>query len=195
MSHLWWPSSASSRLGISSISGSASSSSSSGSSDSPQHQSKLSRLLARQTLNPESKDNAIDSDEEAEIEDRKRRAQLRTAVVWFSPSQPIEELGVPKDTQFGVHRALFPRYESAADYLNALRHMQLDAQPEHIEERRITMLMVAGGHFAGMVVGLRPKGKTEKQEVKGAGDVRVIHHKTFHRYTSKSGLYISHDEG
>jgi hypothetical protein len=53
------------------------------------------------------------------------------------------------------------------------------------EERRITMLMVAGGHFAGMVVGIRPKGKGEKQDVKGAGEVRVIKSKTFHRYTSE----------
>jgi len=55
------------------------------------------------------------------------------------------------------------------------------------------MLMVAGGHFAGMVVGLRPKGKNEKQEVKGAGDVRIIQHKTFHRYTSE--LRDAHHQG
>lgn len=61
------------------------------------------------------------------------------------------------------------------------------------EERKITLLMVAGGHFAGMVVSLRPlnlaqgKGlKPERQEVKGAGEVRVLKHKTFHRYTSES---------
>lgn len=70
--------------------------------------------------------------------------------------------------------------------------MQLDESPvEEQEERRITMLMVAGGHFAGMVVGLRPRGKGEKQEVKGAGDVRIIHHKTFHRYTSESKRIFS----
>jgi hypothetical protein len=54
------------------------------------------------------------------------------------------------------------------------------------EERRHTLLMVAGGHFAGMVIGLRPRGKNEKQDVKGAGDVRILQHKTFHRYTSRS---------
>lgn len=173
-------------IGISSISGSASSSSSSeGSTQSQQPQSKLARLLARQHLNPESKTNRVDSDEEAEIADRQRRAHLRTAVIWFSPSQPINELGIPKDTQFGIHRALFPRYETAADYLHGLKSMQLDQAADNGEERRITMLMVAGGHFAGMVVGLKPKGKSEKQEVKGAGDVRIIQHKTFHRYTSE----------
>jgi phosphotransacetylase len=134
----------------------------------------------------------VDSDEEAEIADRQRRAQLRTAIVWFSPTKVLDELGVPKDTQFGVHRALFPRYENAADYLQALRSMQLAGQTQEVQdERRITMLMVAGGHFAGMVVGLRPKGKSERQEVKGAGDVRVIQHKTFHRYTSGHSLSLN----
>jgi hypothetical protein len=85
-----------------------------------------------------------------------------------------------------VIRALFPRFDNAADYLKALKAMQLGSvTPVEEDERRITMLMVAGGHFAGMVVGLRPKGKTERQEVKGAGDVRILQHKTFHRYTSE----------
>jgi len=98
----------------------------------------------------------------------------------------MDEFGIPKDTQLGVIRALFPRFDNAADYLKALKSMQLGAAgPVEEDERRITMLMVAGGHFAGMVVGLRPKGKTERQEVKGAGDVRILQHKTFHRYTSE----------
>lgn len=63
--------------------------------------------------------------------------------------------------------------------------MQLGPKGAEEDERRITLLMVAGGHFAGMVVGLRPRGKGEKQDVKGANEVRVIKSKTFHRYTSK----------
>lgn len=64
--------------------------------------------------------------------------------------------------------------------------MQLKENRPDEEERRITMLMVAGGHFAGMVVGLRPRGKNDRQDVKAAGEVRVLQHKTFHRYTSMS---------
>ena len=167
-------------VGISSISGSESSSSSGDS----EPQNKVSRLLARHTIG---NDKEVDSDEEAELADRRRRAQLRTAIVWFSPSRAIEELGVVKDTQFGVHRALFPQYDTAADYLSALKSMQLQGDTE----RRITMLMVAGGHFAGMVVSLAPKGKNERQEVKGAGDVRILQHKTFHRYTSRFSTILS----
>ncbi|ORY22499.1 hypothetical protein BCR39DRAFT_595761 [Naematelia encephala] len=177
--------------GISSLSGSASSSSSD---DSSASNSKVTRLLARQRL---SRPASEDSDQEAEAADRSRRAQLRTAVVWFTPTRAIDSLGVPIDTQFGVHRALFPPFDRADAYLDALRNMQLDIPNNGREqqdedddedengERRITMLMVAGGHFAGMVVALRPRSKTEKQQVKGAGDVRVLKSKTFHRYTTR----------
>ncbi|OWZ32776.1 cytoplasmic protein [Cryptococcus neoformans] len=160
--------------GIPSISGSASSTSGS-------ETSKVARLLKNQTLD-ESDDG---SSAAAELADRQRRAHLRTAVIWFSPSAPVPELNIPKDTQFGVHRALFPPYEKAGDYLDELRRMQLTGDEEEDGERRLTFLMVAGGHFAGMVVGIRPRGKTEKQDVKGAGDVRVLKHKTFHRYTTR----------
>jgi hypothetical protein len=80
---------------------------------------------------------------------------------------------------------LFPPLDNVQEYLGQLKRMQLDGAKElEGEERRITMLMVAGGHFAGMVVGIKPRGKGEKQDIKGSGDVRVIKSKTFHRYTS-----------
>lgn len=166
--------------GVSSISGSASDTSS-GSTASD----KVTRLLRKQNLNSNSANGEVDSDEEAEAVDRQRRALLRTAIIWFSPTKPLPELGIPADTQFGVHRALFPPFEQASDYLRELSRMQLKGGGEEDDERRITLLMVAGGHFAGMVVGLRPRAKNERQEVKGAGEVRVIKHKTFHRYTSE----------
>ena len=173
--------------GVSSISGSASS----GSEDSepePERGKPLSKL-SRQ-LN----DTSLSSDEEADELYRRRRAHLRTAIIWFSPSHALDTLGIPLDTQLGTYRALFPLFNKAEDYLNGLRRMQLFSDDPAVisrgnggeyQERRITLLMVAGGHFAGMVVRIRPKAKNEKQEVKGAGDVKVLKHKTFHRYTSK----------
>ncbi|WVF65785.1 hypothetical protein IAT40_000519 [Kwoniella sp. CBS 6097] len=172
--------------GVSSISGSGSDSgSTSGSSSGSSSQSKVARLLKRQTLGNGGAGPTSDDDEALELADCQRRAHLRTAVIWFSPTTPIPSLQVPKDTQFGVHRALFPPFETAADYLSELKNMQLSGDAEEDGERRLTLLMVAGGHFAGMVVGIRPRGKTERQEVKGAGDVRVLKHKTFHRYTTR----------
>lgn len=151
-------------------------------------------MLKKQNLNKDTTgavvdgDGGVDSDEEAELAHNRRRAMLRTAIIWFTPNQAMPEWGVPQDTQFGMHRFLFPRLENVQHYLGELKRMQVpQSRPEEDEEeRRITLLMVAGGHFAGMVVGLRPKGKGEKQDIKGAGDVRVIKSKTFHRYTSKS---------
>ncbi|WWC96949.1 hypothetical protein V866_003825 [Kwoniella sp. B9012] len=166
--------------GISSISGSDSGSSSSSGSSS---QSKVARLLKRQTL--DNNQNLSDDEEALELADRQRRAHLRTAVIWFSPTTSIPSLGIPKDTQFGVHRALFPPFDTAADYLTELKRMQLSGNDEEDGERRLTLLMVAGGHFAGMVVSIKPRGRSEKQEVKGAGEVRVLKHKTFHRYTTR----------
>jgi hypothetical protein len=107
-------------------------------------------------------------------------------------------LGFPRDTQLGIHRSLFPYFDNATEYLHELKRMQLSARPtvtvdtdegEEEQDRRITLLMVAGGHFAGMVVSLNPRGKTDKQLIKGAGEVKVLKHKTFHRYTSESGGY------
>lgn len=176
--------------GISSLSGSISSSGSSTSSVDPltAGTDKVSRLLKKQTLTP-GVDNAIDSDEEAEAEDRKRRAQLRTSIIWFTiPSTSSSPLlsTIPQDTQFGIHRALFPStLTNSQQYLAALKGIQLRPDESPDEERRFTLLMVAGGHFAGMVVSLRQAGKNEKQMVKGAGEVRILKHKTFHRYTSK----------
>ena len=118
--------------------------------------------------------------------DYRRRAVLRTAIIWYQPSTSLDRLGVPTDTQFGVYRALLPPFEDNSQYMDGLKALQLPptAPTDDDDERRITLLMVAGGHFAGMVVGLRPLGKSERQGVKGAGEVRVLKHKTFHRYTS-----------
>ncbi|KAL1406377.1 hypothetical protein Q8F55_008076 [Vanrija albida] len=164
--------------GVSSISGSASSSSSGSS------QSLTTRLLSKAKVTDKEED-GVDSDEEAELADRRRRAQLRTAVIWFTPTNAPASLGIPADTQLGVVRALLPSFDTAGDYLTELKRLQLSPPVEGQEERRITLLMVAGGHFAGMVVGLRPRGPRDKQDVKGAGDLRIYKHKTFHRYTTR----------
>lgn len=187
--------------GISSISGSASSSSSGSDSGSAAPTDKVTKLLKRQNLNPGTaegrNDDEVDSDEEAELAHNRRRAMLRTAIIWFTPTKVIPELGIPEETQFGMHRFLFPPLDNVQDYLGELKRMQisnpaaavLDEHGEE-EERRITLLMVAGGHFAGAVIGLKPKGKNEKQDLKGAGEVRIIKSKTFHRYTSTSPIPV-----
>lgn len=127
----------------------------------------------------------------------RRRANLRTALIWFSVQNNVSQSLVPQDTQIGVYRALLPPgVNDPSTFMPALRSVQISSDPfdaENPQERKITLLMVAGGHFAGMVVSLKPlslthgKGKKpERQDVKGAGDMRILQHKTFHRYTSRS---------
>lgn len=165
-------------LGVSSISGSAQSSSGSSQED------RITRLLKKTKVAEQDKE-GMDSDEEAELADLRRRAQLRTAVIWFQASGAPASLGIQADTQVGVYRSLLPSHDTASDYLSDLKRIQLGAPLPDDEERRIALFMVAGGHFAGMIISLRPRRNNERQDVKGAGDVRVLQHKTFHRYTSE----------
>lgn len=192
--------------GLSSLSGTASSdgdedSEQDGEQDGDGDDDKISRMLRKQRLQQASAglptlDEADELD--AEQAEYRRRAEMRTAMIWFRPRKDLDppQQIVPDDTQLGIYRALLPNHAlgNPSELLPALRNIQLDPndRPEDpSSERKITLLMVAGGHFAGMIVGLRPlqsagKGvKPEKQHVKGAGEVRVIQHKTFHRYTTR----------
>lgn len=182
---------------VSSLSGSESDSDAASNTDAGSStEDRVTRLLRRQTLKAGPQDDGVDSDQEAEDKEYRRRAELRTAIVWFQAKNPQGATPVPDDTQLGIYRALIPQpLTEASTFLPALRALQLPPTPaafDPFEERKVTLLMVAGGHFAGMVVSLRPlnlqqgKGlKPERQEVKGAGEVRVLRHKTFHRYTSE----------
>lgn len=182
---------------LSSISGSESSSSSTTSnkntSSAPTDQ--VSNLLRKHKISsasaqdPDSLDaDDLDPSDPSTLSFLQNRAALRTAILWFTPPPSI----LP-DTQLGIYRALFPSHlTNPADFLPRLRELQLteqDLKAGEGEERRWIMLMVAGGHFAGMVIALGGK-RTGKKMVKGeAGEVRVLKHKTFHRYTSESTKY------
>jgi len=56
-----------------------------------------------------------------------------------------------------------------------------------------TLFMIAGGHFAGMVVRVcKPaserNSKTNTSKTSKKVDMEIILHKTFHRYTSKKSF-------
>lgn len=98
----------------------------------------------------------------------------RSPIVWFH-SKPT--------TQLGVYSAVFPSGIDpvAYDYVRELKAMQ---QSEG--ERLWTLLMTAGGHFAGIVVKIHPP-NGQQPKVKGkhkAAEFEIVQHKTFHRYTS-----------
>lgn len=56
-----------------------------------------------------------------------------------------------------------------------------DASP-----RYWTMILLGGGHFAGMVVDLRGEAKKAHSQGSHTRELKIVAHKTFHRYTGKS---------
>ncbi|KAG8833161.1 hypothetical protein FRC17_011232 [Serendipita sp. 399] len=135
--------------------------------DAVQHALKRARISASRPVSPSE-------------EDQDARQQIpKTAVQWFHS---------PPSTQIGLYRTIFPLKTEPEDYVQQLRKLQ-----EPVDGGRYwTLLMIAGGHFAGMVVKIgRDSTSTEiTSTAKGKGkqkptDYEVILHKTFHRYTTR----------
>lgn len=167
-----------------SISGSDSSSSSSSASSSSSTNA-VSRLLRKQRLKGGPTEPSDD------IDDLTSMSGPRSAVIWFEAPQ------VAPGTQYGIYRAALPsagggkKRADGTDGLDELKTLQLPeqvkgaSQGDGNKERKWTLLMFGGGHFAGMVVSLVPKlvsrGKGKEKEK----EVVILEKKTFHRYTSE----------
>jgi Bacteroidetes VLRF1 release factor len=102
----------------------------------------------------------------------------RTALVCFH-SAP--------STQLRVYNAVFPQEMEQGEYVSELKSTQ-EPKPEG---RMWTMIMIAGGHFAAIIV--RVQGPIEEEPAapsrkgkqrKPKQDYEILLHKTFHRYTS-----------
>jgi hypothetical protein len=114
----------------------------------------------------------------------------RSALMWF------EAANVNPGTQYGVYRAALPvagggkKRIDGGDLLKELKALQLpEQQPKgapQVKERKWTLLMFGGGHFAGMVVSLVPKLVSKGKGKEKEKEVVVLEKKTFHRYTSAS---------
>ncbi|GAA5878414.1 hypothetical protein JCM3774_002830 [Rhodotorula dairenensis] len=162
--------------------------------------SNLTRLLRKQHL-ASALDASHTNDEDEDLDVLAAANGPRTALQWFEAPE------VAPETQYGVYRAALPSAgarkralpgtEEGQAVLRELRELQLgdpapssasaSSGPDHDHERKWTLLMFGGGHFAGMVVSLRPrlvksskKGSKEKER-----EVVVLHKKTFHRYTTR----------
>lgn len=123
----------------------------------------------------------------------------RSAVLWF------EAPDASPSTQYGIYRATLPvagfgkKREDGPEVLEEIRSLQLPeplsakaiksitargGEVPEVKERKWTLMMFGGGHFAAMVVSLVPrlvsKGKGKEKE----REVVIIEKKTFHRYTS-----------
>ncbi|GAA6036489.1 hypothetical protein JCM8097_003531 [Rhodosporidiobolus ruineniae] len=183
--------------GSDSASDSDASASSSSSSNSTSH---LSRLLRQQSslASPSTGTAGTDDSEDPFAP----LAGPRTALLWFDT--PTKEGEQP--SQYGVYRAALPRVgaekrsseREGEEALAELKELQLASTPggDEEKERKWTLLMFGGGHFAGMVVSLKPrlvsKGKGKEKD----REVVVLQRKTFHRYTTRrkqGGGQSAHD--
>ncbi|GAA5860137.1 hypothetical protein JCM8547_009197 [Rhodosporidiobolus lusitaniae] len=191
-------------------SASSASSSSSPSLDGDDSDSQISRLLRKHgsVSNPSGLAQGLGGEEE---DDPLALGGPRSALLWFDAAKEMSKGGAgvgeedagegeEKRTQYGVYRAILPFIGSlkrsspteGSEALSELSTLQLPPSPTTAEleagpdgGRKWTLLMFGGGHFAGMVVKLRPrlvgrgKGKEKDREVE------VVVRKTFHRYTTR----------
>lgn len=124
----------------------------------------------------------------------KNRNPGRQPVYWFASSL------LPKNTYFGIYRALFTsvEQEEPTHLIDSLRKKQTQpiiargsqapsgaaAKTPQEQSPHVFLCMIGGGHFAAMVVSLAPEihkkaGGVEERQA------RVLAHKTFHRYTTR----------
>lgn len=90
---------------------------------------------------------------------------------WF------KQANVKDSSHYGFYRHLFSNNAT----LNSLQQSN--------KKRTWTIIMLGGGHFAGCVIDVSAsKGPGDKAVDK---QVKIIAHKTFHRYTSKFGKITS----
>ncbi|CEQ41629.1 SPOSA6832_03364 [Sporobolomyces salmonicolor] len=164
-----------------SISGSDSSEADSDTASDASSSGAISRLLRKQTLaSPSAPTEDADSFDPLSIP--------RSALLWFEAPSAAPE------TQYGIYRAALPeagggkKRIDGPEVLDELRGLQLPevgAKDIEAKERKWTLLMFGGGHFAGMVVSLAPKlvsrGKGKEKEK----ELVILEKKTFHRYTTR----------
>ncbi|KAG0147480.1 hypothetical protein CROQUDRAFT_91383 [Cronartium quercuum f. sp. fusiforme G11] len=164
-------------------------------------------------------DSSSDEDEHKKLEQEEEQEnivtsmQQRSPLVWFTAPAVLGE-----EVQFGIYRCILPRSFNSRhmvveqdedqerigvlEELSGLQCAPASSSKAVVEDGRSmrtwTMLMVSGGHFAGMVVSTRPelrhvgKGKAPEQEMV------ILEHKTFHRYTTRrkqGGGQAAHDTG
>ncbi|KTW28254.1 uncharacterized protein T551_02673 [Pneumocystis jirovecii RU7] len=116
--------------------------------------------------------------------------QLRESkdpIIWTSSNK------LKKSIHIGFYRCLF-NYDNSQTFISILRQNQLNTENKH---RTITLIMVGGGNFAGMVVSLYPKNKNHKGYFK-IDELNILYHKTFHHYTTRrkqGGSQSTHDSG
>lgn len=132
---------------------------------SEESQDHLSKLLAKHN---------IDTPATASTQVTKSRSPL----IWFT--SPI----LPQPTSLGIYRAMFNAEDLQADPLALLRYKQFPPPPAKASKRTVALMMLGGGHFAGIIASLVPKIQKNHQSQEER-TVDILASKTFHRYTTR----------
>jgi hypothetical protein len=112
----------------------------------------------------------------------------------LAPRSPVTWFHSPPSTQLGIYGSIFSMNSEQGSYLSELKSLQMPQSGGRIW----IILMVAGGHFAGVVVQVasphsdaqaqlpQKTGKKSSKSTQGPypPPFKVLKHKTFHRYTS-----------
>ncbi|KAG5440315.1 hypothetical protein PCANB_001885 [Pneumocystis canis] len=125
--------------------------------------------------------------QEQSQEDIIQPKKFKNPIIWTSSTK------LKKSTHIGFYRCLF-NYDNSQSFISVLRQNQLNTK---IKDRTIALIMIGGGNFAGMIVSLYPKNHSNKGYIK-MDELNILHHKTFHRYTTRrkqGGSQSTHDSG
>ena len=119
----------------------------------------------------------IDELEEVNLKDNEsseKRNKISEPILWFICPNLL-----PITINLGVYKNILNNF--AIDDIH-----KLQVKPNEEENPRLwTILMVLGGHFAALVLDITENAKVTRPE-----EVKVITHKTFHRYTSEILIYL-----
>lgn len=157
----------------------------------------LTALLKKQAnLSLSSGKSTNDQDDEASLSASTKNPKTsgKPPLLWFSSSL------LPANTYFGIYRSMFTTEDLSQEtnIVDKVKASQLQPMPvpkpdasgryppSVYQSPHIFLCMIGGGHFAAMIVSLPPR-QTKHGQHSGPlnREATVLHHKTFHRYTTR----------
>ena len=114
--------------------------------------------------------------EDNELSAKQKQNKFSEPILWFICPNLL-----PITVNLGIYKNILNNFEDKA--INDIHTLQIKNEKEN--PRLWTILMVLGGHFAALVLDITENAKVTRPE-----EVKVITHKTFHRYTSEILIYL-----
>ncbi|KXJ93953.1 hypothetical protein Micbo1qcDRAFT_193259 [Microdochium bolleyi] len=137
---------------------------------------------------------ANDDEQSLSASSKNPKTSGKPPLLWFS--SPL----LPTNTYFGIYRSIFTAEDLSQEtsIVEKIRSKQLEPMPVPkpdaagrypaavYQSPHVFLCMIGGGHFAAMIVSLPPR-QTKHGQHSGPlnREATVLHHKTFHRYTTR----------